>query len=72
MVRLWGARRIRRRFNFVGETVTELRKVIWPSRPELVRLTLMVLAVCIVLALLLGVADFGFSKLVRGVFLTGR
>jgi len=72
MARLWGARRIRRRFNFFGEIITELRKVLWPSRAELLRSTLMVLAVCIVLAILLGVADFGFSELVGRVFLTGR
>lgn len=56
----------------MGDTIAELRKVIWPSRGELLRLTIMVLAVCVVVALILGLADFGFGTLVRGVFLSGK
>ena len=59
--------RIRPRFRFFDDIISELKKVMWPSRQELVRLTLMVLAVCIAAAIVLGVADYGFGKLVRDV-----
>jgi len=35
------------------------------------RLTVMVLAVCVVVGLLLGAIDYGFSELVAKVFLGG-
>ena len=60
---------IRSRFQFISDIISELKKVMWPSREELVRLTLMVLGVCIVTALVLGLVDYGFGKLVREVFM---
>ena len=75
MPKLWGrwqARaRLKSRFKFFGDIITELRKVIWPSRSELLRLTLLVLAVCIVVAVILGVMDFGFGRLIRIILLAG-
>jgi preprotein translocase subunit SecE len=62
---------LRSRFQFISDTINELKKVMWPSRQELVRLTLMVLVVCIVTAIALGIADYGFGKLVREVFTGG-
>jgi preprotein translocase subunit SecE len=59
------------RFSFVTETIAELRKVTWPTRQEAIRLTIMVLIVCLILGVLLGAVDYGFSRLVKGVFLTG-
>ena len=57
------------RFEFIGNIIAELKKVVWPTRQEAIRLTLMVLAVCIVIGIILGVVDFGFTKLVRNLFL---
>ncbi len=59
------------KFRFLGETIAELRKVTWPTRQEAMRLTIMVLVVCLVMGLILGAVDYGFSRLVREVFLGG-
>ena len=59
------------RFAFVRDIYDELRKVVWPTRREAIRLTLMVLAVCIAMAAFLGALDYGFSELVTKVFLSG-
>ena len=48
---------------FVGETISELRRVTWPSRQETVRLTIMVLAVAGTIGLFLGIVDLGFGEL---------
>lgn len=59
------------RFQFISDIINELKKVMWPSRQELIRLTLMVIVVCIVTAIALGLVDYGFGKLVREVFTGG-
>jgi preprotein translocase SecE subunit len=43
----------------------ELRKVIWPTRPELWRMTWVVVATVIVFGLLIGGADFLFATVTR-------
>lgn len=57
------------RFRFIGEFVSELRKVTWPTRQEAIRLTIMVLIVCVTVAIVLGLVDYGFHHLVTDVFL---
>ncbi len=59
------------RFRFFGETIAELRKVTWPTRQEAIRLTIIVLIVCIILGIILGSIDYGFYELVDKVFLRG-
>jgi preprotein translocase subunit SecE len=59
------------RFKFLGEVIAELKKVVWPTRQETMRLTILVLIVCIAVGLLLGAIDYGFSKLVSEIFLGG-
>ena len=59
----------RARFAFFGDVVGELRKVTWPSRRDTVRLTIMVIVVCVVVGLFLGALDLGFAELVAKVFL---
>ncbi|MDD0824331.1 preprotein translocase subunit SecE [Mannheimia sp. AT1] len=39
--------------HFMKDSRTELRKIIWPTRPEATQTTLIVLAVCVVVALVL-------------------
>lgn len=46
------------------ETIGELRKVSWPTMPEARRLTKIVLVVVFLTAVLLGLLDFVFSRLV--------
>jgi len=56
------------RFRFVPETVAELRKAVWPTTREAVRLTLMVIAVAVSVGLALGALDYGFTQMVRLLF----
>jgi len=49
---------------FWRETVGELRKVTWPTQPEAWKMTRLVLVVMIVMAVILGILDFAFSKLI--------
>jgi preprotein translocase subunit SecE len=60
------------RFQFVSDIIAELRKVVWPTRDEAIRLSIMVAAVCAAVGLLLGALDFGFSELVTKVLLGVR
>jgi len=58
-------RQPRFRGGFVGEVISELRKVVWPSQEEATRLTVMVLVISISIGIALGVIDFGFSNLIK-------
>ena len=51
------------------EIVDELKKVVWPTRREAIRLTIMVLAICVAVGIFLGAIDYGFTDLVDKVFL---
>lgn len=57
------------KFRFFGDVIAELKKVVWPTRQEAIRLTIMVLIVCIIIGIFLAGADYGFSRLVREVFM---
>ncbi len=61
----------RSRFSIIGETIAELKKVVWLTRREAAYLTFMVLIVAVIVALLLGAFDFGFTNLVDKFFLGG-
>ncbi|MFA9498891.1 preprotein translocase subunit SecE [Mannheimia sp. E30BD] len=39
--------------HFIKDSRTELRKIIWPTRPEATQTTLIVLAMCVIVALVL-------------------
>lgn len=45
------------------ETRAELRKVVWPSRQETIRLTIVVIVISLVIGLYLFVGDFLFGWL---------
>jgi len=46
------------------ETIGELRKVNWPTRKEALRLTWIVIVVITIMGTVLGLLDFGFTKLI--------
>lgn len=48
---------------YFKETRAELRKVSWPTRRQAINLSLIVLAVTLFMALLLGVFDYLFAQL---------
>lgn len=52
---------------FFKDIRNEMRKVIWPTREELMTNTSVVLIVSLVTALFIGIVDFGFSLLVRWI-----
>ena len=57
-------RRVRGIINFFRETWEELKKVSWPTRREAGYLTALVILLCVIVAVLLGLFDYGFSKFV--------
>jgi preprotein translocase subunit SecE len=52
------------RFRFFGETIGELKKVTWLTRREIIYLTTLVLIMAAIAGLVLGVLDFGFTRLI--------
>jgi preprotein translocase subunit SecE len=53
---------------FLRESKVELKKVTWPTPKEALASTSVVLAVVIIIAIFLGLVDFGLTKVIR-VFL---
>ena len=49
---------------YFRETSAELRKVTWPTRQEARHLTTVVVIVVAVMAIALGLVDYGFSRLI--------
>ena len=50
-------------FRFIGETVSELRRVTWPTRQETMRLTIMVITVAAAMGVILGIVDLAFARI---------
>ncbi len=48
---------------FFKEVYAELKKVTWPTRPEIIRLTAIVIGVSVVVGVYLGGLDYAFTKL---------
>ncbi len=53
---------------YVKDTRAEMAHVNWPSRQQTVRFTVMVIIVSLIVAALLGLSDFVFSKLLTLLF----
>jgi len=51
------------------DIISELRKVTWPSRREVMNLTVVVLVVSLLLGVVLGIADLGFGWFVEETIL---
>jgi len=49
---------------YFRETRAELRKVVWPSRQEATRLSLIVVSVLVAMSAFLGVVDYLFAQLI--------
>ena len=52
---------------FVRQVVAELRKVIWPTRKELITYTTVALTFIVIMIGIVTVLDYGFTKLVFAV-----
>jgi preprotein translocase subunit SecE len=57
---------------FVREVVAELRKVIWPTRKELLTYTAVVIVFVTIMLTVVGLLDLGFAKGVLFVFGGGK
>jgi preprotein translocase subunit SecE len=53
---------------FVREIISEMRKVLWPSRNELVTYTIVVIVFVVIMIAIVAGLDIGFAKLVLKVF----
>ncbi|MCU1691197.1 MAG: preprotein translocase, SecE subunit [Frankiales bacterium] len=60
--------RVRGIGTFYRQVVAELRKVIWPTRNELVTYTTVVVVFVVVMVAIVSVFDFAFSQAVLKVF----
>ena len=63
-----GPGRIRSIGVFYKQVVAELRKVIWPTRRDLITYTSVVLVFVLFMVAVVSIYDFGFSQLVLRVF----
>ena len=50
---------------FLKETVDELKKVVWPTRQEVIRLTFVVIVISLIVGVFLGGLDFVFTNLLE-------
>ena len=57
--------------SFLKEVRDELKKVVWPTRDEVIRLTGVVILISVVVGIFLGGTDFILTKLV-GLLITRR
>ena len=62
------ADRLRRMVTFYKQVVAELRKVIWPTRKELLTYTSVVLVFVVIMVAIVSVYDFAFGQGVLRVF----
>ena len=49
--------------SYVRGSFEELTKVVWPTKNQAVKLTIIVLIFCLISALVLGALDFGLNEL---------
>ena len=52
---------------YLKETKTELKHVIWPSRSQTIYYTLIVIVLSVAVAYYLGIFDFIFSQILRKI-----
>lgn len=52
-------------FTFLAEAKVELSRVNWPTRKQLIRYTLLVIAISLAVSIFLGSLDFFFGSLVE-------
>ena len=62
-----GRQIIPRTRGYVGEVISELKKVVWPTREETRRLTVMVIVIAGSIGVFLAVWDYGFTRLMHWI-----
>jgi len=51
--------------NFISEVGVELKKSAWPTRPELIESTVVVIASVVILAIFVGICDLILMRLLK-------
>ena len=59
----------KRRFNFIRESYAELRKVEWPTRPQVIQGAVVVIVACAIVGVYLWGADQILRRLVQNVLI---
>ena len=54
----------KRMINAVKNTISELKKVTWPTRKDLLSYTMVVIVFMVIMAVVVGVLDLGASELI--------
>jgi preprotein translocase subunit SecE len=54
--------------SFINEVRSELSKVAWSTRKELMASTVLVITVTVIMTVFIGVVDLGLSKFLSAVF----
>ena len=67
---LWTTVQGQTALSFIGESVAEAKKVVWPTRKETIQTTVAVFLLVLVMAAFLAVVDIGFAYMVQ--WLMGR
>ncbi len=49
---------------FIKQAITELKKVVWPTKQQVIRMTLIVTGVSIIVGALIGSLDYLFTQLI--------
>ena len=57
--------------SYFADVISELKKVVWPTRNDTKRLTILVIIVAGIVGIILGVADFSFTKLMEQIIKAG-
>jgi preprotein translocase subunit SecE len=61
------SRMVRVSLQFVRESRTELKKVKWPTRKELLASTAVVVGLTLLISFFLGLIDFGLIKIIKNI-----
>ena len=56
---------------YIKEVRAEIRKVTWPSRQEVFRLSAIVLIVLVIMSIFMALVDFAFSRLMQAIISLG-
>jgi preprotein translocase subunit SecE len=67
MANVFGSRVVK----YFKEVRAEIRKVTWPDRPEVLRMTAIVLGVLLISSAFMAVIDYGFQWLMKTVIQLG-
>jgi preprotein translocase subunit SecE len=62
---LFKIEKMRKIIQYIKDSKDELKKVVWPSKKELINHTLIVIGLSLAMAFFLGLIDFGLTKLVE-------